>query len=151
MRHDETKTASAKEIEAKLREIAPYPEYGNVVTSERLARYLTVRSQLAWARNLTPFVPDDMLAPIPGMMADFAAAHALLALAEVDQQLADRVATQITEAWNDGPGVGEWLYEHLAKLGVNPETIYQLDEARLALEKAQQAERAAPAQEGGDD
>ena len=43
----------------------------------------------------------------------FAASHALFALSDLDPDFADRVAREIRDAWEDGAGVGEWLWEHL--------------------------------------
>ena len=47
------------------------------------------------------------------MAVQFAAAHALYALGEKSSARTALVATQIRDAWEDGGGVGEWLWEHL--------------------------------------
>ena len=43
----------------------------------------------------------------------FAAAHALYALDASDPALGTQAALEIRNAWDDGAGVGEWLWEHL--------------------------------------
>jgi hypothetical protein len=129
-------TMTREQIRARQNEIAPYPDPGTEVTGESLARYLAALAQLGWSRNLTPFIRDDQEIPIQQVAANFAAAHALLALHEIDPEKAAFTAAQIADAWNDGGGIGEWLFEHLTRLGVDPREIARLDEARLVLENA---------------
>lgn len=129
-------TMTQEQIRARQNEIAPYPEWGTKVTGESLARYLAVLAQLGWSRNVTPFIRDDQEIPPQQVAANFAAAHALLALHEADPEKAALTAAQIADAWNDGGGIGEWLYEHLTRLGVDPDEVARLDEARLALQNA---------------
>ena len=132
----ETTPMTREQIHARRNEIAPYPERGTRVTGESLARYLAVLAQLGWSRNVTPFIRDDQEIPYQQVAANFAAAHALLALHEVDPEKAALTAAQIADAWNDGAGIGEWLFEHLTRLGADPREVARLDEARLALENA---------------
>ncbi len=132
-----TETAMTQEqVEARLMEIAPPPQLAGEVTAEGLARYLLVRTQLGWSRNLTPFTRDDQLVPVWQIAAQFAAAHALMAVASVNRAAADEAARQIAAAWDDGAGIGEWTWDHLSGLGVDPAEVRRLDEARLAAENA---------------
>jgi len=106
-----------REIRGKLDEIAPFPE-GETVTAADLARFFAVRAQERFTRMAHPAVPFDVT-QVAAMTAEFAAAHALLALAECDtgaftpETGSAFVAAQIREAMLDGGGTGEWLYEHL--------------------------------------
>lgn len=105
---DDTK---AREIHAKLDELAPYPSAGDV-TATGLARYLAKQAQVSWARGMNG--PGHLTpAEVARMVSEFAAAHALLALADCDPARADLVASQIHDAWEDGGGVGEWTWDHL--------------------------------------
>ena len=134
---DETGQPMTREqIRARMQEIAPYPEWGTEVTAQSLARHLAVCAQTGWARNITPFIRDDQEFPPQQIAANFAAAHLLIALAEVDPVRANFAAAQIADAWNDGGEIGTWLFEHLTALGVDPDEIARLDTARLAAEKA---------------
>lgn len=105
---DDTK---ARKIHAKLDELAPYPAAGDV-TATGLARYLAKQATVSWARGMNG--PDHLTpAEVARMVSEFAAAHALLALADCDPARADLVAAQIHGAWEDGGGVGEWTWDHL--------------------------------------
>jgi hypothetical protein len=105
---DETK---AREIHARLDELAPYPSGGDV-TAAGLARYLAKQAQVSWSRGMNG--PATLSpAEVARMVSEFAAAHALLALADSDPSRADLVAAQIHDAWEDGGGVGEWTWDHL--------------------------------------
>lgn len=105
------------EISRRISEIAPWPSWGDEATAASVARYLAVNAQVAFTMHITPFSGDgtgrldpDVIARIN---AQFAAAHALLALQEADPAAATAVAQEISTAWNDGNGVGEWLWDHL--------------------------------------
>jgi len=130
-----TEADRAKQIRDRLAEIAPWPEWGTEITAEGVARYLAVCAQISWIRNVTPFIRSDQEIPVAQVVAQFAAAHALLALAEADPDRAKLTAAQIADAWNDGGGIGEWLWEHLTALGIDVDEIGRLDTARLALDK----------------
>jgi hypothetical protein len=101
----------AREIHAKLDKLAPYPSAGDV-TATGLARYLAKQAQVSWSRGMNGpghLTPSE----VARMVSEFAAAHALLALADSDPSRADLVAAQIHDAWEDGGGVGEWTWDHL--------------------------------------
>jgi hypothetical protein len=99
------------EIRAKLDAIAPLPE-DRPPTALVLARHLAVRAAERHVRQLDPRVPFDSR-QIAAMTAEFAAAHALYALAEGGS--GDEAAAQIADAWDDGGEIGEWLYQHLGE------------------------------------
>jgi hypothetical protein len=102
--------ARAQEIRAELEKLAPYPANGDV-TARGLARWMAMESQLAWAR-MTGMDHPITMTDVAILQGNFAAAHALLALATAEPADADAVAGEIREAF-DPPGIGEWLYEHL--------------------------------------
>lgn len=102
----------ARDINGKLDEIAPYPSVTAEATAAVMARYLAkqalVTSELTLARSGDPRVSD-----IRSMVAEFAAAHALTALAAVDPNAANLAAMEIYGAWEDGEGVHWWPWQHL--------------------------------------
>jgi alkanesulfonate monooxygenase SsuD/methylene tetrahydromethanopterin reductase-like flavin-dependent oxidoreductase (luciferase family) len=139
----DTKTAAerVREIRAQLDAIAPLPEQGRPVTAIALARHLAVRAQERFTMMLHPLVPVDPTQ----VAAMYAAAHALLALAgsrhagpELDLGIPaavprafrdchpDLAAAQIRDAWEDGGGIGEWLWDILGEKTVN--AVYALVE-----------------------
>jgi hypothetical protein len=112
-----TDKAKLHEIRAKLDAIAPWPE-GETVTAQALARFFAVRAQERWTRMLHPAVDVDGQ-QVSAMGAEFAAAHALLVIAEHDPGNPDEecgpsiVAAQIRDAIEDGGEIGPWLFGHL--------------------------------------
>ena len=133
---------TAGQIEARLTEIAPPPDTG--VTAAGLARYLAVCAELGFTRNITPFVRDDQLVPARTVCAEFAAAHALLALAEAYPDLADETARRIRDAWEDGNCLGAYLHADLTALRADPDEVARLDGAMLAAENAERAGEPSP-------
>jgi hypothetical protein len=123
---------TAFQVEDRLEQIAPYPAWGKNVTAEGVARYLAVRAQLGFARNVTPFIRDDQEVSPMLVCACFAAAHALIALAETAPEAADEAARRIVDAWVDGNCLGAYLHDDLTTLSVDPSEVSRLDEARLA-------------------
>ena len=103
-------TTRAWEIRAELDKLAPYPD-GEDVTARSLARWLAMEAQLAWAR-MTGMDHPITMGDVGIVQGYFAAAHALLKLAEVDEVAADECAGQIRDAFGDGGSIGEFLWEH---------------------------------------
>ena len=106
------KAERAKQIRERLNEIAPYPAADEATTGATLARWLAMRSAV---KNHQQLAPDTVMrrSEIDLLTILFAAAHALYALDELDPDAGRRVALEIRSAWDDGAGVGEWLWEHL--------------------------------------
>jgi hypothetical protein len=103
----------AKQARDRLSELAPYPETAEVTTARNLAAYLAVRSAVINHQQLSPDVVMTH-GQIDRLTVLFAAAHALYALdAAMGPDYADQVAREIRDAWDDGGGVGEWLWDHL--------------------------------------
>ena len=107
-----TGTERAKQIRARLNELTPYPDTDDAATAKSLAAWLAMRSQVISQQQLGTVAPwsreqVDLLTIL------FAAAHALYALDASDPVLGRQVALEIRCAWDDGSGIGEWLWEHL--------------------------------------
>jgi hypothetical protein len=108
-----TPAERAKQIRDRLAEIAPYPDTDEATTAKSLARWLAVRSAVINHQQLSADVPLSR-SQIDLLTILFAAAHALYALdAGAGPSYADPVAKEIRNAWDDGSGVGEWLWGHL--------------------------------------
>ena len=107
-----TPAERAKQIRARLAEIAPYPDTDEATTGRSLARWLAMRSAVINHQQLSPDVPMSR-SKIDLLTILFAAAHALYALDASDPALGTQAALEIRNAWDDGGGVGEWLWEHL--------------------------------------
>ena len=107
-----TPAGRARQIRDRLNEIAPYPDTDEATTARSLGRWLAMRSQAISQQQLGTVAPwsreqVDLLTIL------FAAAHALYALDASDPALGGQVALEIRHAWDDGSGIGEWLWEHL--------------------------------------
>ena len=133
------------EIRRKLDAIAPFPE-GETVTAADLARHFAVRAQERFTKMLHPAVEVDG-AQVAAMGAEFAAAHALLALAEDDSDTfppetgSAFVAAQIRDALEDGGEIGSWLFDLLGEETSN--AVAKLAGELAALAAAERAEKAA--------
>jgi hypothetical protein len=140
-----TSPMTAEQIRDRADEIAPLDfDQQGPVTAREVARWMAYNAQRRWTRNLSRYFEGRGAArdwafceSISAMCSEFAALHALMALAEVDTVTADRLATQIRDAWDDGQMVGELLYEHEEALGINPEEISRLEEAWQQLPEVQ--------------
>lgn len=131
-------------IEARLDELAPYPvDEGGPDPSLIIARVTAVQAEQRWHRNMSrkPFYdqewPDDVKRAwadsIAAQSAEFAVTHLLMAFREVSPEAADRAAAEVKWAWDFGEPVGDWLRKHLRALGVDPDEVDHLEEARQAL------------------
>ena len=115
---DETVTETTpaerrKQVRARLDEIGPYPADPGATTAAGLARRLSVRAAVISHQQLGPDAPFSH-GQIDRLTVLFAAAHALYALdAYAGADSADAVAREIRDAWDDGGGIGEWLWDHL--------------------------------------
>ncbi len=107
-----TPAERAKQIRERLNEIAPYPDDASKVTAAGLARYLAMRAQVIHTQQLGTVAPWSR-AQIDLLTVLFAAAHALYALKSRVPVPPDQAAGEIWSAWEDGAGVGGWLWQHL--------------------------------------
>lgn len=115
-------TETAKRMAA----IAPYPTDHEEATAANVSRCLAATAQGLFARSLEITLPRPDATTLGRMVAEFATAHALIRFAEVDRDAADRAAAEIWDAWEDGGGVGEWLWEHLTAFGIDPAEVSEM-------------------------
>jgi hypothetical protein len=113
-----------------------YPADAEDVTADRLARYL-VQSANYWRKTRQPLVgklatgsDQDMmiyLAETSAMIAEFATAYLLRYLADgydgVPPSLANELALQLWNAWEDGGTVHELLWEWATEYGQDPDAL----------------------------
>jgi hypothetical protein len=124
-----------KDVYARYREIAPEPDPESTDPSKAAAVRLLVHAQRGFTRMLNP----DMVSEV---CAQFAFVHLLLWLRENQPEAAARLAREITDAWNDGGGIGEWLWEHAQSLGIDTSEVAALATAEARLRAAQTATEA---------
>jgi hypothetical protein len=129
-----TPAERAKQIRDRLAELAPYPDTNETTTGRSLARWLAVRSAVINHQQLSSDVPLSR-GQIDLLTVLFAAAHALYALDTSDPALGTQAALEIRNAWDDGGGVGEWLWEHLGSAACTE--IGPLADELVALQKLQ--------------
>lgn len=118
------------ETAKRMAEIAPYPTSHEEATAANVARCLAATAQGLFARMLDITEKPTDATMLGRMVAEFAVAHALIRFAEVDRDAADRAAAEIWDAWEDGGGVGEWLWDHLSAMGIDPEEISRMATAK---------------------
>lgn len=137
----ETAPMTAEQITARVAEIAPYPAMGTPHQAEAVARWLIVNALRRWKRTMDFPADDDAagkrlhMMTMSAMMSDFAAAHLLVRALGSNRGLAEIWGVQIREAWDDGQRVGEWLWEHAGRLGIDPEEPGRLEEASQDLKE----------------
>ena len=134
-----------QQLRARLDEIAPWPDRDP--TPEAVARWLLVHAQREWVAHIIPFTtpggPEHLdVAAVAKLNAQFAAAHALLALIGTGRE--EQAAREIASAWNGGGATGIWIWEHLEHLGADPDEVTRLEQARMALDAARLATETAP-------
>lgn len=124
------------QIKAAIDKLAPFPPEGEPASARGLAKTMAVSAQRRWHRNLSGYFDSRDAATqrrfsesIHAMCDEFAALHLLMALMDENPVRADELATQIRDAWNDGGGIGEWLWEHEQALGVDADEVNRLEEA----------------------
>jgi hypothetical protein len=151
-----TETAAAPDtiegVRARFREIAPFPEAGGADLARDLSRYLAVTAVRRGAHCAELVLAGDakgtrdLHAALAG---EFAAVHLLEAMRRGDAHSPSAAAAQVLDAWQDGGGIGEWLWEHGQALGVDPDEVSKLAQAEARLEGlARPSGEAAP--DGGD-
>jgi hypothetical protein len=130
--------ATLPEVYARLREIAPEPDPESPDVAAQLSRWLLVAAQRRFNHCVNPDMPTDEALSgdaLSALAAQFAAAHLLAYVAENDTDSAARLSREITYAWADGGGIGEWLWEHAQKLGIDTDEVNALADAEARLRK----------------
>lgn len=122
-------------IRARLREIAPDPRADSPDSADALARNMTVS---ALRRNSRLLNSNQALTPeaVSVLCYQFAAVHLLQLLREItgSPERCNLIADEILSAWDDGGGIGEWLWEHALGLGIDPGEVNRLADAEAQLE-----------------
>jgi len=127
-----TPAERAKQIRERLDELAPYPARSEDATAAGLARHLAVRAQVIHVRQLHPDGTLDR-GQVDLLTILFAAACALAAVEESDPHSGE-TAQEIWNAWEDGMGIGDWLWAYLGDDEV-AEEVTALAEELLTLEE----------------
>lgn len=101
---------------------APYPTSAEDVTADKLARHLAVQAQRSYLKTMGAAEPNR------DAMARFVYEWGLVfLLREVQERagshVADTVARGLWEAWEDGSGLGEFLWEWLTEYGIDPVAV----------------------------
>jgi hypothetical protein len=128
-----TEPTTLKGIRNRLAEIAPYPPPDDPDAALKLARYMTVQGLRRNSRCLNTALNPDVVLSMDALSAlqfQYAVAHLLLARGRP----AATLAAEILTAWDDGAGIGEWLWEHAQILGIDGGEVVRLAEAEAALE-----------------
>jgi hypothetical protein len=102
--------------------LAPYPTSVDDVTADKLARHLAVGAQrdLRATMDASDVTRDAMARLVYGWGVTFL-------LRELQERagvtVADAVAQDLWEAWEDGSSLGEFLWEWLTEYGIDPEAV----------------------------
>ncbi len=112
---------------------APYPQFSDDVTADSLARHLAVSAQ-----HNQKALDADVLDK--NAMKAFVYQWGLVFLLREIQEragvaVADRLARNLWINWEDGSGLGEWLWEWLTEWGIDPKSI-SADAAGQAVDRA---------------
>jgi hypothetical protein len=103
-------------------QLAPWPTSAEDVTADKLARHLAVGAQRTLRTTMdAPDVNRDAMARLVyGWGVTFL-------LRELQERsgvtIADAVAQDLWEAWEDGSSLGEFLWEWLTEYGIDPEAV----------------------------
>jgi hypothetical protein len=102
--------------------LAPYPTRVEDVTAHKLARHLAVEAQRTLRTTMdTADVNRDAMARL---VYGWGVVFLLRGLQDrTGDTVADAVAQDLWEAWEDGSGLGEWLWEWLTEYGIDPEAV----------------------------
>src|SRR5690349_9292303 len=101
---------------------APYPTRSEDVTADGLAKHLAVAAQRDFRAT------QDAAEIDKNQMARFVYEWGIVYLLREAQEragvrVADDLARGLWENWNDGSGLGEWLWEWLTEYGIDPEAV----------------------------
>lgn len=117
-------------IEGLLR--GPWNNPGSERTADALAASFAVRGLYHFSRLMSFDLPVDFVAARAQMMSCHDLVLCLRALEAVDEAAANRVAEQLISAAEAGDSYGEWLWQWVDGLGLDPDAVNF--EARSKLE-----------------
>jgi hypothetical protein len=102
--------------------LAPYPTSVEDVTAEKLARHMTVQAQRNFRATMDAAELDRNA--MARLVFEWGVTFLLRELQErAGATVADAVAQDLWEAWEDGSSLGEFLWEWLTEYGIDPEAI----------------------------
>lgn len=137
----DTAPTTLKGVRSRLAEIAPYPTADDPDAALKLARYMTVQGLRRNSRCLdTALSPDAVLSmdALSALQFQYGIVHLIEAFRRGvhGTGVPDVLAAELLNAWDDGAGIGEWLWEHAQGLGIDGGEVVRLAEAEAALESA---------------
>lgn len=101
--------------------LAPYPKRAEDVTADGLAQSLAVAAQRSHRAQEAAELDTNAKKAFVYQWG------IVFLLREVQERagstVADRLARALWENWEDGSGLGEWLWEWLTEWGINPEAV----------------------------
>ncbi|GGN39691.1 hypothetical protein FHR83_006663 [Actinoplanes campanulatus] len=101
---------------------APYPTCADDVTADRLAAALAVSAQRRYVATID--VPELDYTAMNLFVKEWGVIYLLREAQErAGVDFADRLARDLWEAWADGSGLGEFLWEWLTEYGIDPKTV----------------------------
>lgn len=104
------------------RPLAPYPSSVEDVTADKFARHLAVAAQHSFRTTINAAGLDRTAMAL--FVQEWSVVYLLRELQErAGVMIADAVARDLWEAWEDGSGLGEWLWEWLTEYGIDPEAV----------------------------
>lgn len=101
---------------------APYPTSAEAVTADKLAASLAVSAQRRLRATMDAAGLDKTAMNL--LVKEWGVIYLLRELEErAGMKVADDVARELWESWNDGSHLGEMLWEWLTEYGIDPEAV----------------------------
>lgn len=104
------------------RSLPGYPKSAEEVTADNLAACLAVAAQRTHLKVMDSAAMDHTALTL--FVREWGVVFLLREVQErAGVHVADGIARALWENWNDGSGLGEWLWEWLTEYGVDPNAI----------------------------
>lgn len=101
---------------------APYPTTSADATADNLAAHLAVAAQRLYRKNMDAADLDRTAMSL--FVQEWGVVFLLREVQErAGTKVADDLARELCEAWNDGSHLGESLWEWLTEYGIDPEAV----------------------------
>jgi hypothetical protein len=109
-------------VSSNINILAPYPTRAEDVTAEKVARHVAVAAQLRYRATMDAAELDHVAMTL--FVQEWGVVYLLREIEErAGTHVADSLARELWEAWDDGSGLGEWLWEWLTEWGIDPEAV----------------------------